>query len=58
MVIFSKKLKADKLIDPLYEYSKKATAYISLSRSGNKSGNKNSKWKIIENVNWRDFIAA
>lgn len=52
------KLEADKLIEPLYEYSKKATAYIPLSRSGNKSGNKNSKWKIIENVNWRDFIAA
>ena len=51
------KLEASELINPLYEYSKKATAYIPLSRLGNKSGNKNIKWKIIENVNWREFIA-
>ena len=51
------KLEANELINPLIEYSKKATSYIPLSRVGNKSGNKNIKWKIIENVNWRDFIA-
>ncbi len=51
-------LEADELADPLYEYSKKATAYVPLSRLGNKSGNKNNRWKIIENVNWKDFIAA
>lgn len=50
------KLNAVSLIDPLYEFSKKATAYIPLSRSGDNTGAKNSKWKIIENVNWRDFI--
>ncbi|MFA5011149.1 MAG: type IV toxin-antitoxin system AbiEi family antitoxin [Ignavibacteria bacterium] len=51
------KLEANELINPLFEYSKKATSYIPLSRIGNKSGNKNIKWKIIENVNWKDFIA-
>ncbi|MCE1164171.1 MAG: type IV toxin-antitoxin system AbiEi family antitoxin [Bacteroidetes bacterium] len=51
------KLEANELINPLLEYSKKATAYIPLSRLGNKSGNKNAKWKIIENVNWKEFIA-
>lgn len=50
-------LNATKLINPLLEFSKKATAYIPLSRLGNKSGNKNIRWKIIENVNWREFIA-
>jgi hypothetical protein len=51
------KLEANELVNPLFEYSKKATAYIPLSRLGNKSGNKNVKWKIIENVNWKEFIA-
>jgi hypothetical protein len=51
------KLEANELVNPLFEYSKKATAYIPLSRLGNKSGNKNAKWKIIENVNWKEFIA-
>jgi hypothetical protein len=51
------KLDATELINPLFEFSKKATAYIPLSRLGNKSGNKNAKWKIIENVNWKEFIA-
>jgi predicted transcriptional regulator of viral defense system len=51
------KLEANELINPLLEYSKKVTSYITLSRIGKKSGNKNAKWKIIENVNWRDFIA-
>lgn len=54
------KLKANELINPLFEYSKKSTSYIPLSRVGNKSGNnlpKADKWKIIENVNWKDFIA-
>ena len=51
------KLEANELISPLFEYSKKTTAYIPLSRIGNKSGIKNTKWKIIENVNWRDFVA-
>ncbi|MBS1517483.1 MAG: hypothetical protein JSS91_05295 [Bacteroidetes bacterium] len=50
------KLDANELAVPLYEYSKKATAYIPLSRLGKKSGNKNSRWKIIENINWKDFI--
>lgn len=53
----SEKLKAVKLLNPLFEYSKKATAYIPLSRSGDNTGNRNARWKIIENVNWRDFIA-
>jgi hypothetical protein len=51
------KLDATELIEPLFEYSKKATVYIPLSRLSNKSGNRNTKWKIIENVNWKDFIA-
>jgi len=51
------KLEASELINPLIEYSKKATAYIPLTRFSNNSGNKNRKWKIIENVNWREFIA-
>lgn len=51
------KLEANELINPLFEYSKKATSYMPLSRIGKKSGNKNVKWKIIENVNWKDFIA-
>lgn len=52
------KLEAIELADPLFEYSKKATAYVQFSRLGIKSGNKNNRWKIIENVNWKDFIAA
>lgn len=51
------KLGAEKLTNPLLKYSKNAAAYIPLSRLGNKTGNKNSKWKIIENVNWEEFIA-
>lgn len=51
------KFDANELINPLFEYSKKATAYIPLSRLGRKCGNKNAKWKIIENVNWKEFIA-
>ncbi|MFA5010892.1 MAG: type IV toxin-antitoxin system AbiEi family antitoxin [Ignavibacteria bacterium] len=54
------KLEAAELINPLYEYSKKATAYIPLSRLGNKTENnlsRSEKWKIIENINWEEFIA-
>jgi hypothetical protein len=51
------KLEANILTEPLFEYSKKATVYIPLSRLSDKSGNKNTKWKIIENVNWKEFIA-
>jgi len=50
------KLEATEIIKPLIELSRKATAYIPLSRLGNKSGKKNKKWKITENVNWREFI--
>ncbi|MCI0471985.1 MAG: type IV toxin-antitoxin system AbiEi family antitoxin [Ignavibacteria bacterium] len=51
------KLGGEGLINSLFEYSKMATAYIPLSRLGNKSGNRDVKWKIIENINWKDFIA-
>jgi predicted transcriptional regulator of viral defense system len=50
-------LEAKELIKPIYEHAQKATAFIPLSRLGNKSGNKNSKWKIFENVNWKEIIA-
>jgi hypothetical protein len=49
-------LEAYSLAEPLAEYSGKATAYVPLSRLVNKPGNKNKKWKITENVNWREFI--
>jgi len=51
------KLEANELINSLIEYSKKATAYIPLSRISKNEGNKDSKWKIIENINWEDYIA-
>lgn len=51
------KLGAGRLSAPLFKCSEKASAYIPLSRLGNKTGNKNSKWKIIENVNWEELIA-
>ena len=51
------KLGSAKLINPLLEYSKQAAAYIPLSRLGSKSGNRNTKWKIIENLNPEEFRA-
>lgn len=50
------KLGAAELVKPLTECAKKANQFIPLSRNGNIQGNKNDKWKIIENVNWRDLI--
>ncbi|MCU0372899.1 MAG: type IV toxin-antitoxin system AbiEi family antitoxin [Ignavibacteria bacterium] len=50
------KLNAVKPARLLLEYSEKATAYVPLSRLGNKTGMKNSKWKIIENVNTEELI--
>jgi predicted transcriptional regulator of viral defense system len=52
------KLGAFKLIKPLYEYSKRAAVFTPLSRLGNKTGNKNFKWKIIENVNTEEFYVT
>jgi protein associated with RNAse G/E len=51
------KLEANVFINPLMKYSRKATVYVPLSRFGNKSGDRNIKWKIIENVNWKELIA-
>jgi len=50
------KLNSRELIKPLFEFSGNAASYIPLSRLGNNSGAKNKKWKIIENVNWKEFL--
>lgn len=50
------KLEAKKIVSPLLDYSQKAITYIPLSRTGKTTGKKNVKWKIVENINWREFV--